>query len=198
MKKFVIILCVFGMAAAVADLAADRKNLRENMIRLHVVADSNSREDQRLKLLVKDAINGYLAESLAQAETVDEAKAVLIRDLDRLEQVARSVLAENGSTDPVCVTVGTEEFPQREYETFRLPSGIYETLRVTIGSGSGKNWWCVAFPALCTGTTTEAFQDLAVDAGLSEELTGTVSGEYEIRFFFLDCIGKLENLFHLG
>ena len=88
-----------------------------------------------------------------------------------------------------------EPFPTREYDTFVLPAGIYEAIRVTIGTGEGKNWWCVVFPRLCISASTDAFADTAAGAGFSDPLTGALTGNenYQVRFFLLECIGWVEN-----
>jgi len=88
----------------------------------------------------------------------------------------------------------------RNYDTFRLPAGVYESLRIVIGEGEGKNWWCVVFPELCLPATAEGFESVAVGSGFSEALSGALTGEtqYEIRFFLLDCFGRLENFFFHG
>ncbi len=201
MKK--IVKLVGALLAALLLLSAvqgiwDRFTLRENLIRLHVVANSDSAQDQKLKLQVRDAVIGYLETQLSRDMTVHEATDAITKHLQELEYEARSTLRDNGCWEDVRVTLQQEAFSKREYDTFSLPSGIYRSLRITIGAGNGRNWWCVAFPALCSGTSVDEFQEIAVGAGLPEELTKTVSeGRYEIRFFFLDCLGKLENLFHL-
>jgi stage II sporulation protein R len=84
------------------------------------------------------------------------------------------------------------------YETFALPSGVYNTLRIVIGSGEGKNWWCVAFPGLCMGATVEDFEEAASCAGFSDTLTAALETEegYELRFYFLDLLGRIGNFLH--
>ena len=91
-----------------------------------------------------------------------------------------------------------EEFPSRDYDTFSLPSGIYQSLRVTIGEGEGRNWWCVVFPTLCMGASVWDVEEGAAGGGFSQELTDTITGqkEYKIRFYLLDVLGRLENFFH--
>ena len=90
------------------------------------------------------------------------------------------------------MTLQKEVFDTRVYDTFTLPAGVYEALRITIGSGEGKNWWCVVFPTLCVPATSEGFEDVAAGAGFPESLTKSLEGEYEIRFYLLDLLGKLE------
>ena len=179
-------------------LVRDRMFLRENLIRLHVVGASDSDEDQAIKLRVKDAVVTYLSENMQGISGVEEAKAYLCTQLTALENVANEALASAGSGDRAVVTLAAEEFPVRYYDTFTLPSGVYESLRVEIGPAQGRNWWCVVFPGLCVGTTREELRDTAAGAGFSQTLTDTITDtqEYEIRFFLLDCLGALENFFH--
>ena len=98
------------------------------------------------------------------------------------------------------VTLCKEAFDTRYYDTFTLPAGIYEALRITIGEGEGHNWWCVAFPSLCLSATSEEFADKAAGAGFPDSLTGALDGEekYEVRFFLLDALGELEKFLYAG
>lgn len=171
--------------------------LQENLIRLHVVADSDSQEDQQCKLMVKDAVVAYLSPLMAKCENTDEAAAVIYSNLEHIQTVAQEALSECGSGEDVSVSVDQEYFDTRTYETFSLPAGIYNSLRIRIGSGQGRNWWCVAFPALCVPASEDSFAHTAVSAGFTEELTQTLvaDGDYELEFLFMDCIGKLEKLF---
>jgi len=197
--KIAIILALIATFATFLSLVSEKDILRNNLIRLHVVADSDSAQDQSMKLQVRDAVLSFVQNQLASIPDAEAAKAFLSENLKELETVANETLAAIGSTDTAKVTLEEECFPMREYDTFSLPSGVYESLRVTIGSGAGKNWWCVVFPALCVGAVTEEFQQTAATAGFSDTLTDTLAGEdgYEISFFLLDCLGKLENFFHL-
>lgn len=190
--QFLVCLILIGM------LIADKQLLRENLIRLHVVADSNSVCDQTAKLQVRDAVIQTIQQDLQQTGSVQEAKEYLLSRLDELEQAANKTLREAGSCDTVTVTLCEEEFPTRQYDTFTLPAGVYESLRVTIGSGQGQNWWCVVFPSLCVGAASKDVRDTAASAGFGDALSNAITGEdgYEISFFFLDCLGKLENFFH--
>ena len=88
-----------------------------------------------------------------------------------------------------------ETFDIRKYDTFTLPAGVYESLRVVIGEGEGHNWWCVAFPTLCTSATTEGFEMAAQTAGMDDTLSETLTGDYQLRFYLLDALGRVENLF---
>ncbi len=179
-------------------LIADRNMLRRELIRLHVVAASDSDEDQALKLRVRDAVTESLQKELTNLTDIEQAKAYLQQNLPKIETLANRVLKEAGCSDTATVQLCVEEFSKRVYDTFTLPSGLYESLRIIIGEGKGKNWWCVVFPELCLPATTEGFGDAAACAGFPDALTAALEGEngYEIRFFLLDVLGKLENLLH--
>lgn len=178
-------------------LFADRKVLNDNLIRLHVVANSDSETDQKLKLQVRDAVVEKLQVSMQNIPTVEEAKAYLEENLPQLEKFVNDVIRELGFTDAAQVSVCKEAFDTRDYDTFSLPAGTYEALRITIGEGKGQNWWCVVFPSLCIPATSEGFADTTVGSGFSEGLTDTLQNEeaYEVRFFFLECLGRIENFF---
>lgn len=177
-------------------LLGDSARLREDILRLHVVAASDTAEDQAVKLRVRDAILGTLEEGLADLTDMDQALAYVEEMLPKLEQVANRVLEEAGFSETAAVSLAEEAFPVREYDTFTLPSGVYKALRVVIGEGKGQNWWCVVFPRLCLGATGQEFVETAEFAGMGDSLTGALTGEYEIRFWLLDQLGRLGNFLH--
>ena len=181
-----------------AALIMDRQKLREELVRLHVVAASDSAEDQAVKLRVRDAVIESLQAEMQNLKDADAAKEYLRENLPKIEAVANQVLQEAGFEDTATVSLCVEEFTTRVYDTFTLPAGLYEALRITIGEGEGHNWWCVVFPSLCLPATSEGFEDVACGAGFSETLTDTLTGEdgYEVRFFLLDALGSVENLLH--
>ena len=124
---------------------------------------------------------------------VEAAKVWIGENLPKLEAAANEALAAAGCGDLATVKLQAEEFAARVYDTFTLPAGVYDALRITIGEGEGRNWWCVAFPSLCLPATTEGFEAVAAGAGFSGELTGSLTGEYELRFYLLDLLGQVEN-----
>ena len=175
------------------------RHWEENLVRLHVVANSDSQEDQDLKLQVRDAIVAQLNGVMEELDSAQEAKEFLAEHLGELEDTANRVLQQAGSHLKAQVSLALEEFPTRVYDTFQLPAGLYEALRVTIGEGAGHNWWCVVFPTLCVPASSEGFQETAEASGLSSQLAGTLTreeGEYEIRFQFLDWLGQVKNWLH--
>ena len=191
-------MCVFCFLAAFlvwfGTVLADRQTLNENVIRFHVVANSDSEADQAVKLQIRDAVVEYLQPVLAQLPSAEEAKAWLEEHLPEVKAVADRILAENGFSETATVMVQKEAFDTRQYDTFTMPAGVYDALRIIVGEGRGQNWWCVVFPQLCLPAVSEDFDAEADGAGFSDGLTGALEGEYQVRFFVLDCLGWLEKI----
>ena len=198
--KFFILALVFSVFAYMVSLSDDKKQLSEDILRFHVVANSDSEEDQLVKLQVRDAVLAAVEAVTVGVDSKDAAEILLAENMQILENAANKVLAEQGISQRATVCLGQEEFPTRDYDTFSLPAGVYDSLRITIGAGEGRNWWCVVFPGLCIPAASEDTQSVAVGAGLTDSLTGAITGEekYEVRFFLLDVWGRLENFFHKG
>ena len=199
MKKMIKCVLVCALLTGLVwcgTVIADRERLNEELIRLHVVANSDTSEDQELKLLVRDAVITSLRQALADVQDTQQAKEYLKENLPKLQELANKALDAAGSTQRAVVTLCREGFPTRQYDTFSLPAGVYEALRITIGEGEGKNWWCVVFPSLCLPQTSQGFTDTAAGAGFPEALSGALSGEepYQIRFYLLDKLGELEKI----
>ena len=194
--KRVCFLAVMVAAVWTGGLLRDSARLRSELLRLHVVGASDSAEDQAVKLRVRDAVLENLQLALADVRDVEQAEEYVRKMIPKLTDTANRVLEEWGFTDTVSISIGEEEFPVRDYETFRLPSGVYKALRIVIGEGKGRNWWCVVFPELCLAATSEAFVQTANMEGFDDTLTGSLSGEYEIRFWILDQLGRLGNFLH--
>lgn len=192
-----LFVCVLMWTGSVL---SDRKTLNEELIRLHVVAESDSEEDQSVKLLVRDGVTSFLQDTMGQITDVQEAKAYIQAQLPQIDIIANRILRDAGVDASAIVRFAKETFDTRYYDTFKLPAGVYESLRITIGEGQGKNWWCVVFPTLCVPATTDGFASVAAGAGFDDALTGALEGkeEYEIRFFLLDWLGKAENSFFYG
>ena len=195
-----VVFILLAAAVYMITLVRDRAALNDQILRLHVVANSDSEADQAVKLKVRDAVIGELEQATTNVESKAEAERLVREKLSDLEWIANQVLEVEGVTDRACVTLTQEEFPTRYYDTFTLPAGVYDSLRITIGSGEGHNWWCVVFPSLCVPAAVEGVEDTAVGAGFSDSLTCAITGAdgYEVRFFFLDCLGRLQNFFRIG
>lgn len=179
-------------------LIRDRQYLNQELIRLHVVANSDSAQDQSVKLRVRDAIVASLSEGMADIADVQAAKEYLRENLSKIEAIANHTLEAAGVDSRAAVTLCKETFDIRKYDTFTLPAGVYESLRVVIGEGQGKNWWCVAFPSLCMGATSEEFEEAAQTAGMDDTLSETLTGGFQLRFYLLDALGRAENICFSG
>lgn len=193
--KRLMFVFLFVSFAWFAMIFFEHEKLQNELIRLHIVAQSDSEEDQSVKLRVRDAILENLRDGVSQAADIESAEAYLSDMLPQIENLANHVLEKAGFDQRVSVSLDWENFPKRVYDTFALPSGIYRSLRVVIGEGEGHNWWCVVFPQLCLPASSEEFSSKAVDAGLSEYLVDTLTGKkvYRLNFYSLELLGKLEN-----
>ncbi len=158
---FRALACGFLLASVVSlfPFAAASGALPENVVRLHVVANSDSEQDQAVKLKVRDAVLKEAAKWYGDASSMEEASAALCVHLEAIQAAANRTLSQNGFAQTARVQVTDLYFPTRDYEEFSLPAGKYRTLRVTIGEGKGKNWWCVVFPALCLPAAEDAGED---------------------------------------
>ena len=191
----VIAACVWGWS-----ILCDRQMLNEQLIRLHVVANSDSAQDQQIKLRVRDAVVESFSDAMADFQDISQARAYIEENLPKIQKTANDALEALGCDCEAVVSLGQEVFGTRFYDTFKLPAGVYEALRITIGEGEGKNWWCVVFPTLCVPAASEDFEDVAAGAGFPDGLTAALEGKkgYEIRFYLLDLLGKLEGSLHKG
>jgi len=192
----VVLLTSFLMTLTLSCLPTEEDaEIYDNIIRLHVIADSDGEEAQALKLKVRDAVL-ELASALfeeKECKTLDEASETLTFALDGIKTRALGVLKENGCDMDVKVELSEEEYPTRSYEEVSLPSGRYLSLRVTLGSGEGKNWWCVLFPPLCLSSAS-AKEEL-LEAGFTKNqiriLTDSDNPRYVLKFRFLEFFKNL-------
>ena len=174
-------------------LGGYRECLSGKLLRLHVVANSDSDADQALKLEVRDAVLDCAAGYLENVSDVRAAEQVLGAHLAELAGAGQAVVREKGYDYAVRASLGTSHFPTKTYDGFALPAGDYRALRVTIGAGEGRNWWCVVFPTLCVSAASE-WQDTAVSGGLSDEDVRLMAEEdegYVLRFKCLELWDKL-------
>ncbi len=180
------VLCLALCACVWAQ--GEEERIGNSLIRLHVLAVDDSAEEQALKLRVRDAVLDYLAPKLEDVQDRDEARALLAGDLEGVRAAAES--AAEGRA--VSVTLGRECYPLRQYEGFRLPAGEYESLRVVLGEGEGRNWWCIVFPPLCL----EAVEGERLQRVMGPGDWGIVCDEegYVLRFRLVELWGELMQL----
>lgn len=193
--KRLLICALIASLCWTLGVLSDRRELDNGLIRFHVVANSDSETDQSIKLQVRDAVLNSIREDLQTVGDISAAKEYIQHNLPKIQTIANETLNRLGVEQNAVATFCREAFDVRHYDTFSLPAGVYDSLRIVIGEGAGHNWWCVAFPSLCLPATTEGFDAVAADAGLSKSLTKTLSREsdFEIRFLLLDKLGQLRN-----
>ena len=164
-----------------------QQTISSALVRLHVIADSDAAEEQAIKLEVRDAVLAYLTPVLEEAENQQQARQIIRDNLEGIAQAA--VSAARGRQ--VSVILSRESYPTREYEGFTLPAGRYESLRVILGQGQGKNWWCVVFPPLClSAAESEKVQDVLNGEDLS---IVTEEEGYVLRFRLVELWGEFLN-----
>lgn len=190
--KIVAVITAFAAVFSVVSFASDCAEVRRDVLRLHVVADSDSETDQRLKLMVRDAVLEKGGEIFDGTVTSDEAERIITPRVNELKSAAEAVLRENGCDYNVEITVGDEYFTTRCYEDFTMPAGVYTAVRVNIGSAEGRNWWCVMFPPLCLPAASAD-----ADAFFTEDEMNVVSSspKYEPRFKIVEIYESLKSKF---
>ena len=173
------------------------EEIYDAVIRLHVLANSDSDEDQALKLQVRDAILEITAPLLEGCTDRTEAKTRLSSGFEEIQAAAEEVIANAGKTDAVESLLSEEDYPERDYDSFCFPAGSYLSMRVRIGDAAGRNWWCCLFPPLCLGAAavpTEEAEESFIEVGLTPEqykiITETDKPVYKVRFKILELIQK--------
>lgn len=198
--KFAVVFCVLTLIAVTLYAVlptGEESALYDGFIRLHVIANSDSEEDQALKLKVRDAILEDVSVLLRDCPDQKRANEILAANTDRLVSTASATVQAEGSTDTVTVLLGKEYYPTRGYDGMRLPAGVYQSLRVCIGNAEGHNWWCVLFPPLCIRTAEPETQ--LVEAGFTQGqiriLTENENPRYVLKFRFLEMFAEWKNRF---
>ena len=185
-KQSIALLCALlltaGAVMAVSTFGEFQKNcdsLSEKVLRLHVLANSDSEADQQLKLKVRDAILQESDRLFQQSDSKEAAMAQMATHLSDVEQVAERTLRKNGCDLPVTAALNKVEFNTRTYGNITLPAGDYDALQVEIGAAKGKNWWCVLFPSLCVPSSTNVQME---DVLTQDELQVVEQSGYDVRF----------------
>ena len=196
MKKniFEVTLAIgLAISLVVSSLALDtQKDISDKLIRLHIIANSDSAEDQRLKLLVRDEVLSYVSQLTENCDSLDDARKKISAHLGNLEAIAEDVIVSNRFSYTACAELSEVYFPTKVYDDFSLPAGKYEALRIKLGNAAGKNWWCVLFPPVCI-SASEAESEFK-NAGLSDkEINFVMSDKVEYRFRF-KIVEIIENI----
>ena len=178
-----------------ATLENESTDLSNKMIRLHVVANSDSEEDQSLKLKVRDSVLkevDRITEGMTDRNSAEEA---IKENLSSIVIAASNEIYSHGYTYGVTAQIKQEIFPTREYDTFSLPAGEYTSLRVVIGNGEGHNWWCVVFPPVCASAAIEMDSETLNLTDREVALITESSPEYIVKFKAIEILGSIKNFF---
>lgn len=189
MKSFItgfLSVLLVALLLAVLPTEADAE-IYTDTLRLHILAASDSEEDQALKLRVRDAILTDFSAELSASSGIGEAKRITESLLSEIEERAEQVVAEAGYAYSVTATLSEEWYDTREYGDLTLPRGIYSSLILRIGSGAGRNWWCVMYPPMCLDLATDAPSDDWAGGYTGEELS-LITGRYRVKFKLLEMI----------
>lgn len=174
MMVFVFIVSAMAFASYSETV---NKSLADNLIRLHVIANSDSEQDQALKRDVRDVIIDYMKKELDESKDIKHTREIIQKDLQQIEALAAQEIHRQGKDYPVKAMLGNYPFPTKLYGDVALPAGEYEALRIVIGNGEGANWWCVLFPPLCFVDATHGTVPDSVKQDLKETLS---TQEYEL------------------
>ncbi len=208
MKKYLIaaiilILAIAGVTSVITYQKTDsyklQKEIADNLIRFHVRANSDSEEDQSLKLKVKDKVVEYMEKELAGVSTLDEARNIIYYDMSDIKAIALDEIVNEGYEYDVDVYFERSYFPMKTYGDMCFPPGEYEAFRIDIGGAAGRNWWCVLFPPLCFVDSTYAVvpeeSKAQFKSVLSDDAYNAIidddDSSYEFRFKYLTFLNKL-------
>ncbi|MGE4547984.1 MAG: stage II sporulation protein R [Intestinibacillus sp.] len=183
------VLLVFTYAAAAG---AQQQSISEKLLRLHVIANSDSAEDQRVKLCVRDKVLALCEPWLAEVQDQAGVRQALNAHMQEIVNAAQEELWAQGSQDSVTAQIRSEYYPTRDYTDFSLPAGRYVGLKLRIGSAKGHNWWCVIFPPLCKGAAAGKAASLSPG---EQALTRQDGTRYVVRFKAAELLGELRHAF---
>lgn len=197
MKMFVKSTCIAFVLAVIYSMIpfqAECSQISDEVFRLHILANSDSDEDQSLKLKVRDRVLEYTEDLFDRAQTKEEAESLISDNLQSIADTAYDEVLRNGYDYTVSAEITNMYFTTRYYENYTLPSGMYDALRITIGKGEGHNWWCVMYPSICISSVEE--QDSKAKDVFDEQQYDIVKNEqYEYKFKIVELFEKLCSLF---
>lgn len=183
-----LILCVCMICSFIP---LENRNIYNDTVRLHIIAESDDTADQMIKLSLRDEITGYISRLSENAKNAGEAARIIGENVDEIRKFADDVLANLGSDAKTEVVLSSEYYPSKNAENIRLPAGTYTSLKIKIGKAEGHNWWCVLYPQLSKGTAT--VDDALIKTGFSSDqielITGNDKVKYKLRFKILEIFG---------
>ena len=203
MKKSILCVCIlficFFSAVAVyaVTLNNDAKQIKEGVLRFHIVANSNTDADQQLKLKVRDGIADYCSELFNGLNDKSQAIKIANNNIDSLKLRAEQILKQNGCNSDVTVCVRERFFPTKSYEGVSLPAGVYDTLDIKIGAAEGRNFWCVMFPDICLSSSSAITNKQKLSGVLSGDslkiATNNTSRRVRFKFKTIELVQTIKN-----
>ncbi len=196
-RKNIELGVIFGLICAIllsfANFEMRCDELRQGVLRLHIIANSDSQADQALKLAVRDEILKNSTDIFKYCDSLDDAITTADAQLEKLNQISNNVIKQSGFDYSAKSSVGDSYFDTRVYDDFTLPAGEYKSLIVKLGKAEGKNWWCVVFPCVCVPTA----RDAELDDSVSKEAAKTAenASDYKIRFKSVEIYEEIKKIF---
>ena len=196
MRLFTKSLCValiLTMLFSVLPFEASCQEIRKDVFRLHILANSDTDKDQNLKLKVRDAVLEYTEKLYKNSNTKEEAEVLTSKNLQNIANLAKQVIVDNGYNYNVTCQIEDVYFNTRTYENVTMPSGTYRALQIKIGDAKGKNWWCVMYPTLCVGASTDY---KALDDKLNDKEYDTLVNEKtQYKFKIVEIYERIVSFF---
>lgn len=201
-KRFTILfflLFIYILISAYSYVNAICTNISDSVFRLHVIANSDSEEDQNLKYIVRDNVIKYLDSITSNVNTKEDIVEIIYNNLDKFNEIAQNTVYENGFSYNVSVQIGNFEFPEKTYGDVTFPAGYYDALKINIGDADGQNWWCVMFPPLCfidvsSGVVPDDSKEI-LESELNEEeylLITKADNKSKIKFKIIEVLQNLK------
>ena len=203
LKRFLVLIILFSIyvfICAFSYVNAVSANISSSVFRLHVIANSDSAEDQNLKYLVRDALIDYMNSVSKNSNSKDEAISIAYQHKSDFYKIAKKVINDNGYDYNVNISIGNFAFPTKNYGDISLPAGYYDALKVEIGNASGQNWWCVMCPPLCfvdisTGIVPEDSKETIKDSWHTEEynlINNAQTADVKFKFKLLEFFQNIK------
>ncbi len=197
MKLFIKSACIAFVLAVIYSMIpfqAECTQISDDVFRLHILANSDSKQDQTLKLKVRDDVLKYTKNLFENAKSKQEAESLISNNIQKIANVAYETVLQNGQTYTVKAEITKMYFSTRYYENYTLPSGKYDALRITIGSGKGHNWWCVMYPSICISSEEES-EEKAKEVFDNEQYDIVRNNEYQYKFRIVEIFEQFCSLF---
>ena len=189
------LLCSFVISSLISmtGFCSVCENLQNDVFRLHIIANSDSEQDQSLKLKIRDGILEYTSKLFAECKDRDEAIIAAKENLEDIKRFSQDMVYSYGYDYQVDAYITEMDFDTRIYEEFTLPAGKYNALRIVIGNGQGHNWWCMLYPALCIPSAQQNKPELSLDENETDVISNP--GKYEVKFRLVEIFEAIRSFF---